>query len=65
MIKYSEVKSKTRSWLNILKRTAKQDCDKIFRNNSNSIAIKYFEINLVFIKDSETDEKIRLWYVYE
>ena len=38
MIKYSEVKSKTRSWLNIAKRTAKQDCDKIFRYNSNSIA---------------------------
>lgn len=64
MIKYSEVKSKTRSWLNIVKRIAKQDCDKIFRNNSNSIAIKYFETNLVSIKDSETDEKIRL-YVYE
>ena len=47
-----------------MKRIAKQDCDKIFRNNSNSIAIKYFETNLVSIKDSETDEKIRL-YVYE
>ena len=59
MIKYSETNNKTRLWWNILKGIAKQDCDKLFWDSWNNIAIKYFELNLVCIKYCDKNNKIR------